>query len=167
MIKNNLDVKVLPEINEITYNSVDNILNEIKENYRLLKEDAYTLLNISLNSNLSKATIYYNLIYYVEISIKYYLIIVSDLNVEQVERYGHDLYRLIAVCKQYDASFEEIRFLLDKIKDKNNKKIDLSKYYNFKYNKEIGAKPLIFIKEIDISERRIVKEVIKWVKLHI
>lgn len=74
---------------------------------------------------------------------------------------------MIAICKQYDTSFENLRFLLDKIKDKNNKKVDISKYYNFKYNKEVGELPLIFESTINSNEMKIVKEVIKWVNLHI
>ena len=131
MINRKFDIKVLPEIQDITCNSVNNILDEIKENYKLLRSNSYTLLNASLNCNLSKSTIYYNLIFYVEISIKYYLIVVSKLNIEGVERYGHDIYRLIVASKYYNASFEKLRFLLDRIKDRNNKKVDLSKYYNY------------------------------------
>ena len=167
MINRKFDIKVLPEIQDITCNSVNNILDEIKENYKLLRSDSYTLLNASLNCNLSKSTIYYNLIFYVEISIKYYLIVVSKLNIEGVERYGHDIYRLIVASKYYNASFEKLRFLLDRIKDRNNKKVDLSKYYNYKYNKEIGEMPLIFEPEISSSEKKIVKEVIEWLSLQI
>ena len=91
----------------------------------------------------------------------------SELNVEKVENYGHDIYRLIEVSKQYNASFEKLRFLLDKIKDRNNKKVNLSKYYNYKYNKEIGEMPLIFDLEINGNERKIVKEGIEWLSSHI
>ena len=167
MTNNKFDVKSLPEIESIVCNSVNRILDDIKENYKLLKDDAYKLLNASLNYNLTKSTIYYNLLFYVEISIKYYLIVVSELNVEEVEKYGHNIYRLIAACKQYDVSFEKLRFLLNKIKDKSNKKVDLSKYYNYKYNKEIGETPLIFETEISSNERKNVKEVIEWLSLHI
>lgn len=167
MTNNKFDIKSLPEIENIACNSVNRILNDIKENYKLLIDDAYKLLNASLNYNLTKSTIYYNLLFYVEISIKYYLIVVSELNVEKVEKYGHNIYRLIAACKQYDVFFEKLRFLLDKIKDKTNKKVDLSKYYNYKYNKEIGETLLIFESEISSSERKNVKEVIEWLDLHI
>ncbi len=167
MIYNKFDVALLPEIQDITSNCIDNTLDDIKEDYRLLKEESYTLLNYSISSNLSKATTYYNLIFYVEISIKYYLILTSELSIEKIERYGHDIYRLIDVCKQCDNSFEKLRFLLEKIKDKNNKKVNLSKYYNFKYNKEIGELPLIFELKISNYERKIVKEVVEWVNLHI
>ena len=56
---------------------------------------------------------------------------------------------------------------MDKIKDKFGKKVDLSKYYNYKYNKEIGETPLIFESEISRNERKNVKEVIEWLSLHI
>lgn len=162
MRNNKFQINTLPDIQDITNSSANNILDEIKENYKTLRDDAREILNVSLNNSLSKPTIYYNLIFYVEISIKYYLIVMSELNVEKVENYGHDIYRLIEVSKQYNASFEKLRFLLDKIKDRNNKKVNLSKYYNYKYNKEIGEMPLIFDLEINGNERKIVKEVIEY-----
>lgn len=167
MRNNKFQINTLPDIQDITNSSANNILDEIKENYKTLSDDAREILNVSLNNSLSKPTIYYNLIFYVEISIKYYLIVMSELNVEKVENYGHDIYRLIEVSKQYNASFEKLRFLLDKIKDRNNKKVNLSKYYNYKYNKEIGEMPLIFDLEINGNERKIVKEVIEWLSSHI
>lgn len=167
MRNNKFQINTLPDIQDITNSSVNNILDEIKENYKTLRDDAREILNVSLNNSLSKPTIYYNLIFYVEISIKYYLIVMSELNVEKVENYGHDIYRLIEVSKQYNASFEKLRFLLDKIKDRNNKKVNLSKYYNYKYNKEIGEMPLIFDLEINGNERKIVKEGIEWLSSHI
>lgn len=167
MIYNKFDVVQLPEIQDITSNCIDSTLDDIKENYRRLKEESYTLLNFSISSGLSKATTYYNLIFYVEISVKYYLILTSELSIEKIERCGHDIYRLIAVCMQYDVSFEKLRFLLDKIKDKSNNKVDLSKYYNFKYNKEIGELPLIFESKISNYERKMIKDVVEWVSLHI
>lgn len=167
MRNNKFQINTLPDIQDITNSSANNILDEIKENYKTLRDDAREILNVSLNNSLSKPTIYYNLIFYVEISIKYYLIVMSELNVEKVENYGHDIYRLIEVSKQYNASFEKLRFLLDKIKDRNNKKVNLSKYYNYKYNKEIGEMPLIFDLEISGNERKIVKEGIEWLSSHI
>lgn len=167
MRNNKFQINTLPDIQDITNSSANNILDEIKENYKTLRDDAREILNVSLNNSLSKPTIYYNLIFYVEISIKYYLIVMSELNVEKVENYGHDIYRLIEVSKQYNASFEILRFLLDKIKDRNNKKVNLSKYYNYKYNKEIGEMPLIFDLEINGNERKIVKEGIEWLSSHI
>lgn len=167
MRNNKFQINTLPDIQDITNSSANNILDEIKENYKTLRDDAREILNVSLNNSLSKPTIYYNLIFYVEISIKYYLIVMSELNVEKVENYGHDIYRLIEVSKQYNASFEKLRFLLDKIKDRNNKKVNLSKYYNYKYNKEIGEMPLIFDLEINGNGRKIVKEGIEWLSSHI
>lgn len=167
MRNNKFQINTLPDIQDITNSSANNILDEIKENYKTLRDDAREILNVSLNNSLSKPTIYYNLFFYVEISIKYYLIVMSELNVEKVENYGHDIYRLIEVSKQYNASFEKLRFLLDKIKDRNNKKVNLSKYYNYKYNKEIGEMPLIFDLEINGNERKIVKEGIEWLSSHI
>lgn len=167
MINSKFDIKSLPEIQDIACNNVNKILDNIKDNYKLLKCNAYNLVIASLNYNLTKSTIYYNLLYYVEISIKYYLIVASELNVEEVEKYGHDIYRLISLAKQFNNSFEKLRFLLEKIKDKSNKKVDLSKYYNYKYNKGIGETPLIFEPEISSNERKNVKEVIEWLNLHI
>ena len=157
MRNNKFQINTLPDIQDIINSSAN----------KMLRDDAREILNVSLHNSLSKPTIYHNLIFYVEISIKYYLIVMSELNVEKVENYGHDIYRLIEVSKQYNASFEKLRFLLDKIKDRNNKKVNLSKYYNYKYNKEIGEMPLIFDLEINGNERKIVKEVIEWLSSHI
>ena len=74
---------------------------------------------------------------------------------------------MISLAKQFNNSFEKLRFLLEKIKDKSNKKVDLSKYYIYKYNKEIGETSLIFEPEISSNERKNVKEVIEWLNLHI
>ena len=167
MRNNKFQINTLPDIQDITNSSANDILDEIKDNYKMLKDDACKILNVSLNNSLSKPTIYYNLLFYVEISIKYYLLVMSELNVEEVEKYGHDIYRLLAVAKQFNVSFEKLRFLLDKLKDKSNKKVDLSKYYNYKYNKEIGETPLIFEPEISSNEKKNVKEVIEWLDLHI
>lgn len=167
MKNNKFDVNVLPCIQDFTSNSVNKIIDEIKENYKTLQEDAYKIVDFSLKNNLSGPTIYYNLIFYVEISLKYYLIVISELNIGEVERYGHDIYRLISKAKQNDASFNKLKFLLDKIKDKHNEKVDLSKYYNYKYNKEIGVLPLIFELKMNNDGKNIIKEVIKWISLHI
>ena len=167
MRNNKFQINTLPDIQDITNSSAKDILDEIKDNYKMLKDDACKILNVSLNNSLSKPTIYYNLHFYVEISIKYYLLVMSELNLKEVENYGHNIYRLIEVSKKYNVSFEKLRFLLDKLKDKSNKKVDLSKYYNYKYNKEIGETPLIFEPEISSNEKKNVKEVIEWLDLQI
>ncbi len=166
MKNSKFEINILPQINDITSNSIDEIINSIKANYNLLRKDAHILLNASIDKNLSKPTIYYNLIFFIEISLKYYLIVVSELNIEDVEKIGHDIYRLIEVSKQYNKMFEKLKFLLNRIKNGNNK-IDLSKYYNYKYNKEIGIIPLIFDLKINNNEKIIVEEVIEWLDLHI
>ena len=100
MINSKFDISQLPDIQDITGNCVDNTLDNVKKNYRLIKEESYILLNASLNFNLSKAMTYYNLIFYVEISTKYYLIIKSELSIEKIENlsnlYGSRNVKLLA-----------------------------------------------------------------------
>lgn len=55
MKKSEFDIAQLPDIQNVTINCVDNTLDDIKENYKLLKEESYILLNVSLNYCLSKA----------------------------------------------------------------------------------------------------------------
>ena len=70
MRNNKFQINTLPDIQDITNSSANNILDEIKENYKTLRDDAREILNVSLNNSLSKPTIYYNLIFYVEKSLK-------------------------------------------------------------------------------------------------
>lgn len=63
MRNNKFQINTLPDIQDITNSSANNILDEIKENYKTLRDDAREILNVSLNNSLSKPTIYYNLIF--------------------------------------------------------------------------------------------------------
>lgn len=48
MINSRFDIKSLPEIQDIACNNVNKILDNIKDNYKLLKCDAYNLVIASL-----------------------------------------------------------------------------------------------------------------------
>lgn len=58
MRNNKFQINTLPDIQDITNSSANNILDEIKENYKTLRDDAREILNVSLNNSLSKPTIY-------------------------------------------------------------------------------------------------------------
>jgi len=167
MINNEFDIEELPIFKTIIEESIADSLNEVKENYKLLMSDAYKLASYSLNEKLYLPTAYYNLLFYVEISLKYYLLIQSELTITQIENYGHNIPLLINKIKKKNKSIERLKFLISKIKMKNGKKLDITKYYNYKYNKEMGNAPLIFDFEMNKNEQNMIKEVIEWVSSHI
>lgn len=57
--------------------------------------------------------------------------------------------------------------MINKIKGKSNEKLEFSKYYNFKYNKEIGNNNLVFTQQLTSLDLAIITEVIEWLDLHI
>jgi hypothetical protein len=155
----------LPEVIEFSNGIITNELDKFKENYRLLIDDEYKILNFCLENNLSKPNIYYHLCFYIEISLKYFLLVYSDdLNIGEIEKCGHDIHRLIDLAKKYTISMDKLQNLLNELYDKEGKVLDLSKYFNYKYNKAIGDPKLILEYEINSNEKNVVKEVIKCLK---
>lgn len=61
-------------------------------------------------------------------------------------------------------NFDKLRYLLKRFENKNGDKLDLVRYYNFKYNCEIDDNKLIFTKDISNKELLLIKEVINWIK---
>ena len=163
---NKFNVTFLPELTEDFVSSVQTEVDKLKQNYKFLRRDICQILKIALENDITKPTIYYNLFFLIELSLKYYLLINSDLQINEVERLNHNTEELIEKCRQYE-NFDEFLFLLNKLKRYNDKKIDYSRYQHFKDNKEKGKSSLIFKLTMKAKERQTVKEVIEWLELHI
>ncbi len=147
-----------------TNKEAKNTLDKIARNYERIKEDAYKMAIYSLD-NSSKPTIYYNLFYYIEVSCKYYLILNSEIPISDIENLGHKIIKLIDKSNEY-GDFNDLYFMIERIVQLNNLD-DLSKYYNYRYNKKIDSNDLIFDFNISENEKNIIKEVIEWIRLHI
>lgn len=164
----NFDIATLPNISQYISAEARDQANHLKENYKTIKQDALNILCFSINNKLSKPMILYNLLFFVEISFKYYLINSSNLNIDKIENHKHKIFELINSIKKVDnnINFDKLMYLLKKFKDKDGKSLDFSRYYNYKYNREIGNIALIMDLEMKQPDIEIVKEVIEWLNLH-
>ena len=96
------------------------------------------------------------------------LILETYLSLEEIENYGHDIYRMMYnLSENNNINFQGFKYLINKIKSKSDERLDFSKYYNFKYNKEIGNSKLIFDNQLTKLDLKTIKEVIEWLDLHI
>lgn len=166
-IKDNLS----NEISNFITNKTNAVNENIKNNYKLIKNDTYKIAKYCFDSKLTKPTTLYNLLFCVEISLKYYLFLYSTLNLTEIEKCGHDMNDLIDEAKKYNYEFsidiDELEFLLTKFKTKKNKNSNKLAYENFKYNKEKKSNNLIFGYEFNDIERNSINEVLKWLNLNI
>ena len=144
-------------------------VNKIIESYKEIKEDSLKITKFSIGNELGKSIILYNLFFSVEISLKYFIIRRFKYNIDEIETIGHDISKLIEIAKNvYEIiDFMELEMLLRKIKNKNNKTIELKKYSDFKYNHAKGRLDLIFDSKINENELQTVKEVIVWLEKNI
>lgn len=149
-------------------NEIDQVILEILNNYKLLIEDSFKILNLYLENNINKPLILYNLFFVVELYLKYYLIRKTTLSIEEIENYGHEIFLLLDLANKVEKyiDFNELKQLLKKFKDKNNHSLNLNKYYDFKYNRKKKINYLIFDFKINKSEIKNVKDVIKWLQCH-
>ena len=148
---------------------INEIVEEIIRNYYLLTKDALLQLKLSLSNNLIKPLLLYNLFYAIEIFLKYSLIKGSLLSIDDIEKIKHNIPELfvkISEIEQY-RDYIELKYILDKFKNRNGKELDLSKYFNFKYNRIVGDKTQIFTYDLSQNEEKTIKEVIRWMDLHI
>lgn len=107
----------------------------------------------------------------VELNLKYYLLISSNLNIAEIEELGHDINKLINEAKKNMEEdledFDDLNNLLGQFKTSKNKTLNFSEYENFKYNKPKRTTNLIFNNyNIDSKEKENIKEVLKWLDLH-
>ena len=162
----------LSEISETTLSNANNTFNKIKTNYEKLKEDDAKIAHYCFEEELTKPTTIYNLIFCVELHLKYYLLIMSNINMMQIEQLGHNINDLINLSKNSINSdlfdFDTLYHLLNNFKTQKNKKLDISKYENFRYNKQKKSNNLIFRNyKITQKEKENIREVLEWLNLHI
>ena len=166
-IKNNKKFKLdnIPDLssninNKLNY-TVNNTVDEIFNNYRIIAKDSKKTVEQSLEIKISKPLIMYNLMFMIEIYLKFYLL--KFKSIRDVEKLKHNIYNLIEETKNMEKNdFEELVDLLKRIKNKNNRNVDYNNYYNFKYNHEIEQNDLIFNYECTEKDILSVKDVIEW-----
>ena len=92
----------------------------------------------------------------------------SNLSVEELERHKHSFTDIISSLKECTIiNFDELNFLLRKIKDKRGKQLTIDDSHHFKYNKKLKCNDLIFNLKLSDNDIEIIKEVIEWIDLNI
>jgi len=162
------ELEYLPDISDTISEKTKQIRQEIIDNYIYLKDNSLYILNCCTNNLIIKPLTFFNLFFYIEIFLKTKLILETYLSLEEIENYGHDIYRMIHyLSENNNINFQGFKYLINKIKSKNDDRLDFSKYYNFKYNKEIGNNKLIFNNQLTKLDLKTIKDVIEWLDLHI
>lgn len=162
------ELEYLPEIPNTISEETWKIRREIIDNYICLKDSTLSILNYCTNNLINKPLVFFNLFFYIEMVLKTKLILESYLSIEEIENYGHNIYRTMHyLSKNNNINFQGFKYLINKIKGKSNEKLEFSKYYNFKYNKEIGNNNLVFAQQLTSLDLAIITEVIEWLDLHI
>ena len=153
MIKDSFEITQIPETSDVVNKIVEKNVEIIIFNYVCLIRDLIDITMYTLNKDIVKPLIFYNTCFLVELSLKYYLIRSTKLNINDVEEIGLDV--------------DELQFLLQKFRNRENHRLDLNNYYNYKYNREIGQDKLIFDFECSDKEKNNIKEVMEWIKRYI
>ena len=168
-LENKFNVKELPQVSDFVFEKTNEQTDLIKENYRIIKDNALCILYFSINSNLSKPLTLYNLLFFVEISFKYYLINFSNFDISTIDNHKHRIYDLMESIKKVDdkINFDKLIYILKKFKNKDCKNLDFNKYYYYKYNREPGNVSLIMNTKLTQKDIKNIKEVIKWIKLEL
>lgn len=161
--KSLFEITTIPEIqtsiNDEVKSKTDNLIN----NYLKILEDSKSILDYSMTNNLSKPIAMYNFLFYLEIYFKNQLLKNCCLDINAVDKYEHNIYLMLNYMgKNCEVNFDGLKHLLRKIKDKNGVTLDISKYYNFKYNKFKDSDELIFESELTEEDKKIIEDVIKW-----
>lgn len=162
------ELEHLPDISDTISEKTKQIRQEIIDNYIYLKDNSLSVLNCCANNLIIKPLTFFNLFFYIEMFLKTKLILETYLSLEEVENYGHDIYRMMYyLSENNNINFQGFKYLINKIKSKSDERLDFAKYYNFKYNKEIGNSKLIFNTQLTKLDLKTIKEVIEWLDLHI
>ncbi len=176
-------LKYIDSSNVTIENKIESLSNknrsEIIENHKVQLNDTLNILNVIKELDLSSATKIYNLLFSVELFLKYFLFIYSKITINDIDKLGHDINKLLAHVLLQDMenknnglnyygniNFEKLQDLLSKFKTKKGKQIDLSKYANFKYNRDKGV-IFYFNSEVNNTHKKIIEEVIKWLNSNI
>ena len=168
-MENKFNVKELPQVSDFIFEKANEQAYLIKENYKIIKDNALCILYFSINSNLSKPLTLYNLLFFVEISFKYYLINFSNFDISTIDSYKHRISALMDSIKKTDdrINIDKLDYILKKFKNKNGKHLDPNQYYHYKYNRESNNVSLIMDTTLTQEDIKNIKEVIKWIKLEL
>ncbi len=157
----------LPDLsNNVVQTDTDRKFREMCLNYEYLIKDTLSILRFLLTTEIKKPLLIYNLLFLVELSLKFYLIKYSKITLEEIENKGHDIVELIRLSNSINPKFTGLGELLNVFKDKNNNCLNFKNYYDYKYNHKKGKEILILDFDIDENEKDNVKEVIEWIKYH-
>lgn len=138
MLKDSFQIVQIPETPDIVNKIVESNIEIIISNYVCLIKDLINITMYALNNDIVKPLIIYNTCFLVELSLKYYLIRSAKLNINEVEGKGHNIVELMRISKSIGLDVDELQFLLQKFRNRENHRLDLNNYYNYKYNREIG-----------------------------
>lgn len=167
MIKSSFEIAQIPETPDIVNKIVESNIEIIISNYVCLIKDLIDITIYTLNKDIVKPLIMYNTCFLVELSLKYYLIRNAKLNIDEVEGKGHNIVELMRKSKEVGLDVDELQFLLQKFRNRENHRLDLNNYYNYKYNREIGQDNLIFDFKCSDKEKSNIKEVMEWIKRYV
>lgn len=146
----------------------NDIRTEIINNYYAIEKASKNILNYCIDNAISIPITYHNLFFYIEIRLKLKLLLSSNLSVEELEKHKHSFTDIISSLKECTIiNFDELDFLLRKIKDKRGKKLTINDSHHFKYNKKLRCNDLIFNLKLSDNDIEIIKEVIEWIDLNI
>lgn len=146
----------------------NDIRTEIINNYYAIERASKNILNYCIDNAISTPITYHNLFFYIEIRLKLKLLLSSNLSVEELEKHKHSFTDIISSLKECTIiNFDELDFLLRKIKDKRGKKLTIDDSHHFKYNKKLRCNDLIFNLKLSDNDIEIIKEVIEWIDLNI
>lgn len=167
MTKDSFEITQIPETPNTINKIVESNIEIIISNYVYLIKDLINITMYTLNKDIVKPLIIYNTCFLVELSLKYYLIRIAKLNINEVEVKGHNIVELMRISKEIGLDVDELQFLLQKFRNRENHRLDLNNYYNYKYNREIGEDKLIFNFECSDKEKNNIKEVMEWIKRYV
>lgn len=89
------ELEYLPKIPNTISEETWKIRREIIDNYICLKDSTLSILNYCTNNLINKPLVFFNLFFYIEMVLKTKLILESYLSIEEIENYGHDIYRMM------------------------------------------------------------------------
>lgn len=156
------EVDNIPDLSNELNDTTNNVVAELYSNYKRVTLDSKILLEDSLEKNISKSLTIYNLLFMIELYLKYYLL--DHISIEEIGGLQHRIYDLIEKTKENEfmGDFEELIQMLRRFKRRNGQNVDYNRYYDFRYNHRAGQSDLIFDYELTDREKNIVKDVIKW-----
>lgn len=164
MINKKFELESLPDLPDIVDKKTFQIRNKIIDNYFILETNTIKVLDYCINNGIMKSLIFYNLFYYVEICLKLKLALDCLLSLEDIENLGHNIYEMMN--KISEINFIGFKYILRRLKDKNNQNLNFSKYSDFRYNKSIGTDYLIFDNKFTDNDEKYVRDVIEWLDSH-